>query len=568
MFLVLGTPPGAAAKEADDSYLRAELDRARELSRSVTWQEIDTILTVLEPLLDEADLREYADFHLLRARNLTLDDRSHEALELTDHLLTLDIDPDQRLRALQFAANVAVLLREYEQAFDYLLAALDQEARLEGPPVELRTYGMAAYMFGRVGELERAIDYGHLAVERARSYGTPADECVAHQRLAPVYKWAEQFDQAEAEYRRGMAVCQAKGNELFVGVIQHGLADLLRHVGRPDEARSLAEQSIKLLDRTGFTLGEYEARLVLSEILHDLDEVPGSETDLEEMIEYFRDRELWDQLARLEALQARIAERYDDAVQALVHLRAQMDARERFLSRDRAMRLAYLEVQFDTRLKEQEIELLRESARAAELEAIAVRQQRQFRTISLVLAGILLIMVSVLLVHTIRSRHHFRRLSRHDSLTTVANHTWFFKQAQIMLERARRAERPFFLVLADIDHFKQVNDTHGHPVGDEVLCRTARGFENTFGPQALVGRLGGEEFGIAVTAESAERLVALVEQMEIGEPPDALPAVTLSYGIARAQPGDDIISLRKRADQALYQAKSKGRNRVVIAGID
>ena len=564
MLLAMGAPPDIAlAREADD-YLRSELDRARELSRTVGWQEIETILVELEPLLDQARLREYADFYLLRARNLVLDDHSREALDLADYLLAMEIDPDQRLRALQFAANIAVLLREYEQAFEFLLAALDQEAAMSGSPTELSTHALAAYMFGRVGELDRAIEYGRLAIERAQLYGTPSDECVARQRLAPVYKWADRFELAEAEYRQAMETCREVGNELFVGVLQHGLADLLRDHGRLQEARELALQSREKLVGV-FTLGEYEARLVLAEVLTDLGEIPEIDSELDTMAEYFRQGELWDQLARVEALRARIVEQQANTDQAVVHLRAQMEARERFLSRDRAMRLAYLEVRFDTRLKEQEIELLRESARAAELEAIAVRQQRQFRTISLVLAGILLILVSVLLVHTIRSRHHFRRLSRHDSLTGVANHTWFFKQAETLLDGARRAERPFFLVLADIDHFKQVNDAHGHPVGDEVLCRTARDFENTFGPQALVGRLGGEEFGIAVTAESAERLVALVEQMETGEPPDALPAVTLSYGIARAQPGDDIISLRKRADQALYQAKSKGRNRVVIA---
>ncbi len=563
LIILMALPLVSGGAQAEN--LRAELDRLRAMTLTTSWRDIQVLLDELAPLIEQADVREWADYHLLLARNLTLMDRSPDALELLAEIMARDISDDQRLRALQLAANVAVLLRAYEQAFEFLLAALEKEARLEGPPPELRTYGLAAYMFGRVGELERAIDYGRQAVERARVYGELSDECVASQRLAPVYKWAERFSEAEAEYRRAMAVCQAEKNELFVGGVKHGLADLLHQAGRLDEALELSQQSIDSLVASGFSLGENEARLVRAEILQQLGEAPDNDQELLDIAEYQHQHELWDQLARLEMLLSERAALRGEPDVALEHMRAHLEAREKFLSRDRAMRLAYLEVQFDTRLKEQEIELLRESARAVELEAVAVEQQRQIRTITLVLAGLLLLLVSLLLVRTIRERRHFRRLSQHDALTGLANHTWFFSQAESLCHRARRQGRNMFLVLADIDHFKQINDSHGHPVGDRVLCETAAGFRKVFGEEALVGRLGGEEFGVAVIADSLEQVTERVSQLRAVGQDHLEPPVTLSFGIAEAGLDDDMISLRKRADQALYQAKAGGRDLVVVA---
>jgi diguanylate cyclase (GGDEF)-like protein len=563
LIVMTALPTWSRGGEAVD--LRAELDRVRAMTLTASWQDVQAELEELAPLIEQAEVREWADYQLLLARNLTLTDRSRESLQLLDEILDRDIDDDQRLRGLQLAANVAVLLRAYEQAFEYLLAALELEAGLEGPPPELRTYGLAAYMFGRVGELDRAIGYGRMAVERARDFGTQSDECIARQRLAPVYKWAERFSEAEAEYRRAMAVCRAEDNELFVGVVKHGLADLLHQAGRLEEALELSEQSIELLEPSGFSLGEYEARLVRAEILHELGDVRDNEQELIDIAEYQRERELWDQLARLEMLLSERAALRDEPEVALEHMRAHLEARERFLSRDRAMRLAYLEVQFDTRLKEQEIELLRESARAAELEAVAVDQRRQIRTITLVLAGLLLLLVTLLLVRTIRERRHFRRLSQHDALTGLANHTWFFHQAESLLQRARRHSQTMFLVLADVDHFKQINDRHGHPVGDQVLCETAAAFRKAFGERAVIGRLGGEEFGVAVIAGSLEPVAERVSQVRATGQDQLETPVTLSFGIAQAGRDDDMISLRKRADQALYQAKAEGRDRVVAA---
>ncbi len=555
----------AGRSGSDDSGdLAARIEQAREIGYTRHWREAQVLLDELAPEIDGAGQRAFVEFHLLEARHLSLDDRSLEAIERAAMLLELPLDDDQHLRVQQFGANVSVLLRDYESAFEYLIAALEIEPDVDDPVATIATYNMAAYMFGRVGEYQRASEYGQMAIERALEHADTNDECVARQRVAPVYKWAGEDERAEAEYRQAIAVCQSVGNQLFSGVVRHGLADLLRGKGRLDEADELARQAIADLEVSGYPLGEHEARLVLAETRFDRGEL-GTEArgELAELMAYFDTRMLWDQAARLAELQTRLAIQAGDASDALAHFDRQIEARELFLSRDRTMRLAFLEVSFDTRMKEQRIAFLEESARAARLEAIAAHEQQRARTIILALSAALLVLLTVLLVGAFRGRHHFRQLSRFDHLSGLANQRWFTERAQAMLSQAERDHRPAFLVMGDIDHFKAVNDEHGHLTGDTVLEQTARRLRAAFGEDALIGRVGGEEFAVLKVSDGIEAVIEGIERFRQGRRKAVRrddPEVSLSFGIARHQTGEDLTGLRRRADLAMYRAKRAGRD--------
>ncbi len=563
--LMLGLLHWSIVTADEPQDVRAALDRAVEVSYQDHWRNAQALLDDLAPLIDQAELREYADFHLLEARHLALADRSREGLDRAMSLLELDLPTGQRLRALQFAANISVLLRRYEAAFEFLGEGLQLDPQTDDTGPRIATFNMAAYMFGRVGEHQAGIEFGELALALAQESGDLNQACVARQRLAPVYKWAGESVQAEQVYRRGIADCQAVGNTLFVGVLQHGLADLLRPQ-RPGEALVLADEAIAALVDSVYPLGEFEARMVRAEVLHDLGLLgQEEEPELAELAAYFGERELWDQQARLEWLQARQAEQRAEFETALVHLRAYLQARESFLGRDRAMRLAYLQVEFESRSQQQEIELLRETARVAQLEAEAAAQQRRVRTFALLSLGLTLALALVLLFRVVRSRLRFRDLSRQDRLSGLVNHSWFFEQGQRVLQTADRDDSSgvVVMVLADIDHFKQVNDIHGHRVGDEVIGRTARRLREVFPEPALVGRIGGEEFAILVRMSDLDQVLARIEQFRQADPDGVRagdPDVTLSFGLACFRAGDDLETLRDRADQALYQAKRDGRD--------
>lgn len=558
----------AAAQGPADA--RAILDEAREISYTRHWSEAQQLLDELAPLLDQLHLREFVDFHLLEARHLALGDDTRAALDRGAMLLELELDVDQRLQVLQFSANIGVLLREYELAFEYLLNALALEDQLDDPVAALGTFNMATYLLGRVDETEQAIAYGERAIALALETEDPNQECVARQRLAPVFKWAALDERAEREYRTAIALCLDIGNRLFAGVLKHGLADLLRRQGRAEEARELAARSVNALTDAVFVLGEYEARLVMLEAEFDLDLIgPEHEQEFAELGRFFAERSLWDQLSRLEILMSQAAERRGDSAAALAHMRAYLEAREQFLGRDRTMRLAYLQVAFGLRIKEQQIDLLEESSRLALLEIEAASQQRRARSVILVLALGLVVLLAVLLARVFRARQHFQDLSRHDRLSGLANHGWFFERAETLLDESEKAGRPVFLVLADIDRFKRINDQYGHQLGDQALGQISRRLREAFPSDALVGRVGGEEFAILIPAREVNAVIRDVESFRKQAPKtfrSGDPQVTVSFGIAGSRAGDTLESLRRRADEALYQAKAAGRDRYIVAG--
>lgn len=171
-----------------------------------------------------------------------------------------------------------------------------------------------------------------------------------------------------------------------------------------------------------------------------------------------------------------------------------------------------------------------------------------------------------------RTQERMQRLALVDDLTHIMNRRAFIDQARREFARVMRGERPCAVLVVDLDHFKQINDTHGHVVGDQVLRECCAAWRAVLRTQDLIGRMGGEEFCIMlpelneedalVVAERLRRLtLELVFQGESGG-----FHTSISVGVAERLAADTSWEpLYDRADKALYRAKAQGRNQVVAA---
>jgi diguanylate cyclase (GGDEF)-like protein len=161
-----------------------------------------------------------------------------------------------------------------------------------------------------------------------------------------------------------------------------------------------------------------------------------------------------------------------------------------------------------------------------------------------------------------------RRSLRFDSVTRVHSRGFVVQALEEKLSRALKDEKPLCAVMADLDHFKQINDAHGHLVGDHVLHDVATRIVTGARSSDIVGRYGGEEFLVIFENASLDVARDLAERIRIrvlGDPftEDSTQLfVTLSLGVAEARAGDEAETLIQRADMALYEAKEAGRNRV------
>ncbi|MEL7197539.1 MAG: sensor domain-containing diguanylate cyclase [Pseudomonadota bacterium] len=162
-----------------------------------------------------------------------------------------------------------------------------------------------------------------------------------------------------------------------------------------------------------------------------------------------------------------------------------------------------------------------------------------------------------------------RDLADTDPLTGLANRRRAMAELDRHILSARHSQTSLVLVVFDIDHFKQVNDRHGHPAGDKVLKVVAQIARQQARDHDLVARVGGEEFVWIVPGASSEFARIMTERLRAaiarGSSVGKIPPVTISVGYTDWQAGDTSLTLFARADRALYDAKNSGRNKVCMA---
>ncbi|MBS1158138.1 MAG: hypothetical protein H6R15_557 [Proteobacteria bacterium] len=192
-------------------------------------------------------------------------------------------------------------------------------------------------------------------------------------------------------------------------------------------------------------------------------------------------------------------------------------------------------------------------------------------------AAALAILTQVALAYHYLLRYQLQRqlelLSNTDPLSGASNRRFFMPQLGREMVRARRMKQKLALLMLDIDHFKRVNDSYGHPTGDLVICRVTDVCRQVSRQIDVVARLGGEEFAVLLPGSDlsqavgvAERIRKLIEVGEVQSLDHGSFRFTVSIGVAELGPGDAVeIDLLARADAALYRAKESGRNRVLPA---
>ena len=206
-----------------------------------------------------------------------------------------------------------------------------------------------------------------------------------------------------------------------------------------------------------------------------------------------------------------------------------------------------------------------------------IRESRLF----LILAAILIISLILAIIYLVArsfitdlrtAETKLVEMATQDFLTGLLNRRETFRRLAEELQRSRRLKTPFSVLLLDLDHFKQVNDVHGHSAGDLVLQAVAVALRQGVRPYDLCCRYGGEEFLVILpetaledAAGIAERLRRDIENLKITAAKETALQITASIGAAALLGHETIDQLIARADEAMYNAKSSGRNRVCLA---
>lgn len=447
---------------------------------------------------------------------------------------------------------------------DLLAACADLRALGLARDLEL-CLGHLANHYKRVGDTDEALRLLTGLLDGARSRGATFDAAIYVNGLAQVHHQRREWAQALEMFHSARAMASAINDRSGQAYAEHGIGHTLLRLDRPGEALAHAQSELDLLGDGSDPVQSARASVLKAWALTAVGRVEEA-------------------LHELDGIDAAVDAAKDDSLRA-EWLRARADAQ----TRAGHWREAYASLtafrEFEARQHQQQ--LSQQSARlrmqfnrekdAAELKALrAVNEQGQrlvrIQALTLVLIAALLGIAFAFGVHKIRQARRLHRLAMLDELTGLPNRRAALARLDDELRLARRLGRTLSVLMVDVDHFKHINDTHGHAVGDDVLRHLARTLGATLRARDHLGRLGGEEFLVVLPDTSVGHTERIAERMReaIADTPCPTSAgpidVTISVGVATAQAPDELpATLVERADEALYRAKRLGRNLVAMA---
>jgi diguanylate cyclase (GGDEF)-like protein len=370
--------------------------------------------------------------------------------------------------------------------------------------------------------------------------------------------------------QRAVDVCLADGNMLSADTLRRDIAILQIEQGRSNEAIALLQSSYAGMLKQQYQdlASQYDG--LLAEAYWKQGNTPQAKKYALATVDIATKGHFAEPLSSAYQLLYQMARQQGDLRNALMYHEKFMSADNTQLDEVREKALAYRIVQQQMETKKAEVDALSKQNKLLKLQQVldhkAVETSRLYIALLLTIVG----SIAFLLYRLKRSQLRFRRLACRDSLTGIFNRPHFVEQAEQSLRDAAKSMRSASLILMDLDHFKSINDVHGHIVGDHLLRHATTTCTRHLRSYDLFGRLGGEEFCILLPDCSAEKAIERAEQLRIAihtTPLDESAQITISasLGIAStAHHGHDLRRLLAAADEALYRAKRAGRNRVVI----
>lgn len=474
-----------------------------------------------------------------------------------------------RLRALATMVNIFGFQHRYDEAFIQLNRLTELLPQVTDKGARYAAMGEAAQFLILSHHYEEAVEYADQMLQNV-----PPDKNACHAvryRLqALLHSSAKQL--VPAQFQEGIDLCTEGNDALYANAVRSDMAAFLLEKGRAAEAiRLLEEHYAEVLNYKYPGLTQY-FNILLAEGYFSQNDIPKARKFALATIEGKVEDAYSEPLSRAYGLLYRIESHLGHASEALTYHEKYMAADKGYLNDVIAGALAYETIKQQVQAKKNQVDTLNRQNQILQLQREL--DHKAMETSRLYIALLLTLVASGIfwLFRTKRSQLRFKRLATRDSLTNIYSRQHFVDEAELVLRQADKAARSTCLILMDLDHFKQVNDTHGHVTGDMVLKRAVAACQHHLRRTDIFGRLGGEEFAILMpdcgtvpATERAERIREAIAATPLwGETRHVV--VTASFGVACTEcSGYELRQLMIDADNALYRAKRDGRNRVVYA---
>ncbi len=480
--------------------------------------------------------------------------RLREALMAGFHAIELYEQAGHRMGLSRMLSLQAVALARHGdpgEALNLARRAIDIVERIDDAAATARVWNNVSVVYEALGQLPRAVQALEQALPRAAQANDPDLQAVltcnlwlyrlASARTSAPRPAFQDIERALRALQQHMAACESTGRPHLVGSMADPAGEALAELGRLDEARATLRMGLRCLREVGLVpeLARLELRMTRVERLAG--QFDRAAEHIARALDLAIQGDDKDVISRCHLEHSQLQEAQGQWQPALESFRQHAAVREALLKAQAETAAQVLTVRMEAERARLEAELLQ--LRNAELE----RDMRQLAT----------------------EAEQLTREAQEDPLTGLGNRRRFQARVARMREPGAAGDATLALLLADVDHFKRINDGFSHAVGDEVLRQIGQLLRTHSRPSDTVARFGGEEFVVAFgggasldqAEAAAERIRQVVEAHDWAAVQPGL-AVTLSIGLAEATAGEPVEQALDRADQALYAAKRAGRNRI------
>ena len=488
---------------------------------------------------------------------------------LLDPVIVGSADATLRLRSEVVEMNVMVVGSRYGDAFTLLNRVLDQLPHVTDQDARVQGLGTVAILYAESGQYDLAIAYAEQVLKESSNV---QDTCKGEYLKSQALFQGGKLQAMNAQLQHGIDVCTKASEPLFANYIRYFAAAAETQHGHSAAAIDLLQKGYADVQATRYPALISEFNAGLAQAYWNTGESALAGQYAEDAVRASPKGAYTQSLATAYKLQYLIAQKHGDLVAALAFLEKYMIADKGYLTEVSAKALAYQTVAQQVMAKKQQIDALNKQNQILTLQQKLNKKAVEAGRLYIVLLLLVLAFIALWAYRIKRSQLRFMKLARRDGLTGIFNRQHFVNEAELLLQYCRKSSRDACLVLIDLDHFKAVNDTQGHAVGDRVLQRAVAACKGCLRSTDIFGRLGGEEFGILLPECTLVQVLVVAEQIRLtiatasaGEDAPGVP-ISASFGITSvAHSGYELRQLLIHADEALYQAKREGRNRVNVA---
>jgi diguanylate cyclase (GGDEF)-like protein len=562
LLMLAGTAFAAVPASSDPDQLLRQADSLKTSDHPEFVRLLDHIRSSKSGFSPAQDLY----YRYLQAWETGYQGKYETATPLLNAVIAESSDPVLKFRAGTTLVNMLAIGSHYEEAFSRVSGLLDQLPRISDHSARIQALGVSSMLYNDAGQYELGLTY---AEQMLRENQEGDGECKARVFQVQALYASGQFALFNANVQQAVDACVKTSELLYANGVRSYVANLDIQHGQPQQAIKLLQENYAQVLQIGYPelISDFDASF--AQAYWNIGKVELAQKYALAAVDISPKNEFTKSVATSYGLLYLVSKKRGDLDAALNYHEKYMAADKGYLNEVSAKALAFQTVRQQVLAKKLQIDTLNKQNQILVLQQKLGKKAAETSRLYIVLLLGVLAFIGLWSYRVKRSQLRFMKLARRDGLTGIFNRQHFVAEAELQLQYCKKSLRDVSMILIDLDHFKTVNDTHGHAVGDRVLQRAVAACVAQLRSTDIFGRLGGEEFGILLPECTLEQSALRAEQIRTAiaaaSTSEELPrvAVSASFGVASsAYSGYELRQLLIHADEALYQAKRDGRNRV------